>query len=333
MDPIDLIIIGGGPVGLFGAALAGLHGMKVRILESLPELGGQLAAVYPEKLVYDVGGFKSVRAKDLAAALIEQALAHGPEVCLGERVERLEEDQDGLLHVITQQGEHVAKLVLVTAGIGAFAPRKLPAAGAELFEGRGAHYFVPSFERFAGRRVAVVGGGDTAVDWALSIADYAERVLLIHRRTGFRAHEATLEQLLNLPHVQLLAPAELRAVLGTQAVEAISVEWTQEHRTEEMAIDDVVSGLGFVPNLGPMKSWGFTWEGPRILVRAYSMETDRRRVFAAGDVATYPGKVVLIATGFGEIAAAVSRMRQILHPDASPHLPHSSNMELSETLG
>ena len=327
MEPVDLVIIGGGPVGLFGAALAGLHGMRVKILESLPELGGQLAAVYPEKLVYDVGGFKAVRARDLAAALVEQAMAQEPAVFLGERADRIEEDAEGLLHVMTPGGDHPTRLALVTAGIGAFAPRRMPAEGADAFEGRGVHYFVPSFSDFAGKAVAVVGGGDTAVDWALAISDYADKVVLIHRRAGFRAQEASLRQLLGLPHVRLLAPAELRAVLGRERVEAIRVEWTAEKRLEEIALDDVVSGLGFVPNLGPMRNWGFSWEGPRIVVRPESMETGRRHVFAAGDIATYPGKAVLIATGFGEIAIAVARMRHILHPEANPHLPHSSNME------
>jgi thioredoxin reductase (NADPH) len=306
--------------------------MRVKIVESLPELGGQLVAVYPEKLVYDIGGFRAVRAKDLAAALVEQALAQEPQVCLGEQVEQLTEDEEGMLHVITRSADHPARLVLVTAGIGSFAPRRIPAEDADAYEGRGVHYFVPSFERFAGRRVAVIGGGDTAIDWALAISDLAREVLVIHRRTGFRAQEGALQRLLGLPHVKLLAPAEVRRVQGGERVETIRVEWTQENRMEDIPVDDVVSGLGFVPNLGPMKSWGFRWEGPRIVVQPDSMETDRKHVFAAGDIVTYPGKVVLIATGFGEIAMAVARMRQILHPEAAPHLPHSSNMDHSKPL-
>lgn len=325
-NPVDVLVVGGGPVGLYGAALAGMHGMRVKIVESLPELGGQLAAVYPEKLVYDVGGFKAIRAKDLAQALVEQAMAQEPEVCTGERAERIDQDADGLLHVITARADHPTRLVLVTAGIGSFAPRPIPAAGAERLVGRGVHYFVPSFAQFSARRAAVIGGGDTAVDWALALSEYAAEVLLIHRRTGFRAQEGSLQRLLSLPQVRLLAPAEVREVTGDTAVQAIRVEWTAEKRMEEIAVDAVISGLGFVPNLGPLKSWGFAWEGPRIVVRPDTMETARERIFAAGDIATYPGKVVLVATGFGEVAMAVARMRQILHPEANPHLPHSSNL-------
>ncbi len=329
MDLYDITVIGGGPVGLFSATMAGLHGMKVKILESLPELGGQLYALYPEKPIYDVAGFPSILAKDLANALVSQMMRFKPMVCLSESVLSIEERSQGSEYefvLTTTKGAHRSRSVLIAIGLGSFVPRKLPAMGADRFEDDGVYYFVPSLTHFAGHRVAVVGGGDTAVDWALAVSNYAQHVHLIHRRDEFRAQEDSLRQVLESDTITVHTFAEVTEVIGAHTIEAMRLAQTDADSEEILPIDAVIGGLGFQPNLGPAKTWGLDLKGSGVVVSPSTMGTNRQGIFAVGDVAHYDGKVKLIATGFGEVGIALARIRTLLHPELKG-LPHSTNVK------
>ncbi|MCY0882015.1 MAG: NAD(P)/FAD-dependent oxidoreductase, partial [Firmicutes bacterium] len=291
----DLTIVGGGPVGLFAASMAGLHGMKVKIIESLPELGGQLYALYPEKPIYDVAGFPVIAGKDLVAALVAQALRLHPTVCVDEAVETVEEDGE-FYRMHTNRGDHLTRTILLSVGIGSFTPRKLPAEGAESWEGRGVYYFVPHLAHFQNKDVIVVGGGDTAVDWALALADIANKVTVIHRRNEFRAQEESVRLMHDHPHIDIRTPCEVQEIYGEEALHGIRIRHAEEGE-QHVKADAVIGGLGFHPNLGAIKSWGLDFKGPSIVVAPDSMRTSRPGIFAVGDAVYYPGKVKLIATG------------------------------------
>ncbi|CAB1129051.1 Ferredoxin--NADP reductase 2 [Candidatus Hydrogenisulfobacillus filiaventi] len=328
MELFDVTVVGGGPVGLFAATMGGLHGMRVKVIESLPYLGGQLYALYPEKPIYDVAGFPAIPAKDLADALVEQAQRYGTEFVVGQSVERAEQQEDGSFLLETAQGvRHRSRTIILAVGIGAFTPRRMPAAGADLFEGRGLYYFVPGFAHFRDQRVAVVGGGDTAVDWALEIARHARQVTVIHRRPEFRAQPDSVRRMREAENIIIRTMAEVAEVLGGDRVERIRLTVNPGGQMEELEVDAVVSGLGYLPNLGPIREWGLDLEGSTIVVSPATMETSRPGIFAVGDVASYPGKVKLIATGFGEVCMAVSRIRGILNPQLKGQLPHSTSLK------
>ncbi len=329
MELYDVTVVGGGPVGLFGATMAGLHGMRVKMIESLPELGGQLYTLYPEKPIYDVAGFPSILAKDLAAALVTQMMRFTPTVCMEESVLAVNEAQgEGGSEFIltTSKGTHRTRTVLIAAGLGSFVPRKIPALNADKFEDKGLHYLVPALTHFAGRQVAVIGGGDTAVDWTLAVAPYARAVHLIHRRDQFRAHEDSLRQLRDADNISVYTFTEVKEIVGQERVEAVRLVDTDKDTEVMLPVDAVIGGLGFVPNLGPVKTWGLNLKGSSIEVSLASMETNRQGFYAVGDVATYDGKVKLIATGFGEVGIAIARIRSYLHPDLKG-LPHSTNVK------
>ncbi|POB10569.1 NAD(P)/FAD-dependent oxidoreductase [Sulfobacillus sp. hq2] len=321
----DLTIVGGGPVGMFGATLASLHGMKVKIIESLPELGGQLYALYPEKPVYDVAGFPAVPAKDLALSLVAQMERYRPEVVLKESVETVEALADGTFLLHSNKGVHGTRAILLAVGIGSFLPRRIPAQGAESWEGKGLHYFVPPLDTFAGQHVLVVGGGDTAVDWALAVAGKARQVTVVHRRNEFRAQEDSVRQMHETDNINVVTPAEVEEILGADEVSGVRIRH-QEKGSHELNVDAIIGGLGFHPDLGPVKTWGLELKGSTIKVAPESMMTTRPGIWAVGDAAFYPGKVKLIATGFGEVGIAVAQIRTFLHPGVSG-LPHSTTLK------
>ncbi len=331
METTDLVVIGGGPVGLFGATMARLHGMSCTVIESLPELGGQLYALYPEKPIYDVAGFYGITGKDLASRLIEQADHFAPRFLVGQSVESIaaehDADQSVRYRVTTQDDTVIARALLVTVGIGAFVPRKLPAEGAQRFENCGVYYLMPPLDHFRGRRVLIVGGGDTALDWTLAIAPRAQHVTLIHRRTQFRGQEESIRLVHESPVISVKTPYELLAVDGAEGLETVTVKESVSGAIEQWPMDDVVGGLGFLPSLGPVKTWELELDGNTIRVDPSSMLTNRPGVYAAGDVAQYPGKVKLIATGFGEIGIAINHIRSYLDPSKRGHLPHSTNLK------
>jgi thioredoxin reductase len=319
----DITIIGGGPTGLFAAFYCGMRDASCKIIDSLPELGGQLATLYPEKYIYDVPGFPKVRAKQLVEYLKEQAFQYHPTVCLNERVEQLIRREDGIIELRSDKQAHLSRAVIICAGIGAFAPRELPAPTAKQFEGKGVHYYMDNVETFRGKRVLVVGGGDTAVDYALMLEEVAQQVILIHRRDVFRAHEESVKRLF-ASSVQVHTFVELQAVHGTDQVEGVTLIQNRTKETFEVPVDAIVSGLGFTASLGPIANWGLEIQGNEIVVNT-RMETNIPGVYAAGDIVTYPGKVKLIATGFGEAPTAVNNAKTFIDPKARLFPGHSSN--------
>ncbi|KEZ47853.1 ferredoxin--NADP reductase 2 [Metabacillus indicus] len=320
----DITIIGGGPVGLFTAFYGGMRQASVKIIESLPQLGGQLSALYPEKYIYDVAGFPKVRAQELVNNLKEQMAQFEPTICLEQAVADVEKQADGVFKLTTDQEVHYSKTIIITAGNGAFQPRKIELEEAASFEKSNLHYFIDDLNQFAGQRVLVCGGGDSAVDWSLMLEPIAEKVTLVHRRDKFRAHEHSVENL-NNSKVQILTPFIPTELTGTDKIEQVVLEEVKGDRKEVLDVDAVIVNFGFVSSLGPIKNWGLEIEKNSILVNS-KMETNVEGIYAAGDICTYEGKVKLIASGFGEAPTAVNNAKAYMDPKARVQPLHSTSL-------
>ncbi|MCO0599465.1 NAD(P)/FAD-dependent oxidoreductase [Peribacillus butanolivorans] len=319
----DITIIGGGPVGLFTAFYGGMRQAKVKIIESLPQLGGQLTALYPEKFIYDIAGFPKVRAQELVENLKEQMKVFEPTICLDEAVKLIEKQEDGTFKITTNLDTHFSKSVIITAGNGAFQPRKLELEDAVQFENKNLHYFVNDMTRFKGRKVAILGGGDSALDWALMLEPIAEKVTLIHRRDKFRAHEHSVNQLMN-SSVEVKTPYVPSELVGADQITKIVLEHTKTQQKELVDIDDLIVNYGFISSLGPIKEWGLKLEKNSIIVNS-KQETNISGIYAAGDICTYEGKVKLITTGFGEGPTAVNNAKAYIDPKAKVQPMHSTS--------
>ncbi|TDU13630.1 NAD(P)/FAD-dependent oxidoreductase [Bacillus subtilis] len=322
-DIYDITVIGGGPVGLFTAFYGGMRQAKVKIIESLPKLGGQLTALYPEKYIYDVAGFPKVRAQDLINILKKQMEPFHPTICLEEAVDQVEKKADGIFKLQTNRGIHYTKTIIITAGNGAFQPRKLELNKAETFELTNLHYFVEDMDQFAGKRVVLFGGGDSAVDWALMLESVAEKVTLVHRRDKFRAHEHSIEQLMN-SSVEVKTPYVPTEIIGDETITQMVVEHTKEGTQETIEVDDVIVNYGFISSLGPIKTWNLEVEKNAIVVNS-KQETNIPGIYAAGDICTYEGKVKLIIAGFGEGPTAVNNAKAYMDPKAKVQPRHSTS--------
>lgn len=319
----DITIIGGGPVGLFASFYSGIRNMSTKIIDSLPQLGGQLAELYPEKYIFDVAGFPKVYAKDLVNNLKEQMAAYNPKVCLNEQVSGLEKQADGVFKLTSNTTVHYSRSVLVAAGIGAFSPRRLPAENTEQYEGKGIHYFIDDLSKFKGLNCLVVGGGDSAVDFALMLETVAKKVTLIHRRDGFRAHEGSVEKLFH-SSVDVKVFTELKSVSGSGNLERAVLTNSKEKTEEEISVDAIIGALGFSASLGPIMQWGLEIQDNAVVVNSKG-ETNISGIYAVGDIVTYPGKIKLIATGFGEAPTAVNNAKLYLDPESKLHPGHSSS--------
>jgi thioredoxin reductase (NADPH) len=312
---VDITILGAGPSGLAAAYYAGHRDASVRIIESLEQIGGQVAAVYPEKHVFDVAGHPKIQGQALVDLCAEQGLQYGPEVLLGEEVrqlERLSQNGEELLAVTTDKGgPYVSRALIITAGHGAFEPRKLGVEDVDDWEGNGLHYFVREKEVFRDRTCVIVGGGDSALDWTLGLQDTAKPpIALVHRRDKFRALETSVNDARDLEgegRVKILTPCEVREIHGDGHIEAVTVENTESGETEQVDCDALITLLGFHSHLGAIAEWGLELEGKRqIKIDPTTCETSLPRVYAAGDVAGYPGKITLITVGMGEAAIAAN---------------------------
>ena len=319
----DIAIIGGGPVGQYAAYYAGLRGMKTKVIDSLPELGGQLTALYPEKYIYDVAGYAQVYAKDLVVNLTEQMMQYGPTLALDQKVMNL--TSNGIVTIETDKGHtHQAKSAIIACGVGAFMPRKMAVAGVAELDGLGVHYFVNDKSVFAGKRVMIVGGGDSAFDWSLNLFDTAKSIVQIHRTDKFRAHEDTVQKVKSLP-VTFHTFHEVKQVHGEDHVTGVTIF---DNRTKEETFsecDELIFLLGFLTDLGPIKHWGFEITGNSIRVNS-RMATNIPGVYGAGDIVDYDGKLKLIATGFGEAAIAVNNAKAHVDPTAKVNPGHSSEI-------
>jgi thioredoxin reductase len=324
---VDILIVGAGPVGLYGAYYAGVRGLSVAVLDSLGQVGGQVTAMYPEKDIYDIAALPVVTGRDLIAGLVAQAGQYHPTYLLGQEAQSLsrrrERDGRELLVVTTSGGAQVTcGAVVVTGGIGSFTPRALPAG--EEFLGRGLDYFVPSKDGYVDKDVMVVGGGDSAIDWCLMLEPVAASVTLVHRRTAFRAHAASVERV-RASGVEILTDAQVVALEGGDRVEKARVDVGGEEVPRTVVCQQVVAALGFTANLGPLREWGVELHDNRHLVVDSTMATTVPGVFAAGDITDYRGKVRLISVGFGEVATAVNNAAVHIDPLAQLFPGHSTD--------
>lgn len=325
-DITDMTIIGGGPAGMFAAFYAGMRQASVKIIDSMPQLGGQPIALYPEKYIYDIAGFPKTTAAQLTRNLEEQMALFPVEICLEEKVQLVIKRDERLFEIITDKSVHYSKSVIVTAGIGAFEPRRLDLLHAGRYESANLHYAVKDLQPFANKHVVINGGGDSAVDWALMLEPIASEVTLIHRRDKFRAHEHSVTKLM-ASTVKVITSAEITELHGAERIEEITVDLSKAGETVKISCDALIVNFGFLSSIGPIAEWGLEVQKGSIVVDS-RMESSIPGIFAAGDITTYPGKVKLIAVGFGEAPTAINNAKVYIDPTAKLSPGHSSNLKL-----
>lgn len=324
----DVVIVGAGPVGLFAVFECGMVRLGCHVVDVLDHAGGQCTALYPEKPIYDIPGFPRIDAADLVTRLQEQAAPFQPVYHLGQQVLSVVPRDGGGWTVKTSTGTAIAcRAVIVAAGVGAFGPNRPPLPGIETYEGRSVFYYVTRREDFRGKKVVIAGGGDSAVDWALSLAELAERVLVVHRRPKFRAapeSEARLKALVREGKVELVVPYQLHGLEGRDGQLDAVVVATLDGQTRRLETDVLLPFFGLSTALGPIAEWGLSLQHNQVAVDQATMASNRAGLFAIGDVATYPGKLKLILTGFAEAAIAARSAYALVHPETPLHFEYST---------
>lgn len=330
----DVVIIGAGPVGLFTIFQCGMLRLRCHVIDALDMVGGQCAALYPEKPIYDIPAYPEISGADLVENLRQQAEPFDPVYHLGQKVTEIKAlDHEGKSwEVVTSAGQVVrSKIIIIAAGVGAFGPNRPPLQGIEDFEGKSVHYYVKSREEFRNKKVVIAGGGDSAVDWALSLAEIAARVTVVHRRSKFRAapeSEARLHQLGHSGKIDLVVPYQLHALEGEKGkLEAVVVQ-TLEGATKSISADALLAFFGLSMNLGPIADWGLGLDRNHITVDPSTASTSRPGIYAVGDISTYPNKLKLILTGFAESAQAAHSIRSFLYPEEVVHFEYSTTKGL-----
>lgn len=323
----DVVVVGAGPVGLFAVFECGMVKLNCHVVDALDAVGGQCAALYPEKPIYDVPGHPSILAADLIERLKEQAAPFAPTYHLGRQVVGLDRDGEGWRCTLSDGTVIATKAVIIAAGGGAFGPNRPPLDGIEAYEGKGVAYFVTRREDYRGKRVVIAGGGDSAVDWAISLAEVAEKVMVVHRRPKFRAapeSEARLKALAEAGSIELVVPYQLHGLEGDNGRLSAVVVATLDGETRRLGADALLPFFGLATDLGPIAQWGLNMDRSQITVEAASMATNAPGILAAGDVCTYPGKLKLILAGFAEAARAAHTAHAIAHPGEALHFEHST---------
>jgi thioredoxin reductase (NADPH) len=324
----DVVIVGAGPVGLFAVFECGMLKMKCHVVDSLAEIGGQCMALYPEKPIYDIPGLPEVTAAHLIERLEEQAEPFAPVYHLGQQAEKLERLPDGGFILTTSKGARIeARAIILAAGAGAFGPNRPPLNGIAQYEGTGVFYMVRRRADFAGKKIVIAGGGDSAVDWALSLAEVAEKIHLVHRRDKFRAAPESLDRLQKIAaagKVELVVPYQLHALEGDgKNLSAVTVA-DLDGKTRRLEADALLPFFGITPQLGPIADWGLGIAHFHVPVDPSTCETAQRGVFAIGDIAAYPRKLKLILTGFAEAAQAAHAIHPLVFPGQELHFVYST---------
>jgi len=324
-DLFDIAVIGAGPAGLFATYYAGFREMKTVLLDALPEPGGQLTVLYPEKTIFDIPGYYEIQARELVDVLVRQASRYSPTIRLGEKANDLKPNLDNTFTIVTDKGDLRTKSVLITAGVGSFSPNKLNIANQEKFENNGIYYFVKHRDFFRGKNLLIVGGGDSACDWALNLRNVAKSVTLIHRSDKFRAHEQSVQELFSSNSVEVKTFHELKAVGGDSQLKRATIFDNRTNQEVTIPVDCILINIGFKANLGAIANWGLAMENRSIKING-RMETSVPGVFAAGDIAcpTDSVKLNLIATGFAQAAIAVNVAKKYTDPSAHLFPGHSS---------
>lgn len=325
MEIFDLTIVGAGPVGMFAAFYAGIRQAKTKLIDSLPQLGGQLTTLYPEKNIYDIPGFSIIKAADLVNNLEKQLRTFSHTYCLDEEVLELKQ-HDEYLELITNKESHYTKAVVLAIGNGSFQPRRLLIDGADTFENHGIDYYITDLMKYAGKKVAIAGGGDSAIDWALMLEPIAAEVSIIHRRDNFRGHEHSVQKLKE-SSVNIYTPYLLHELSGKELLEGVTLQKVKSDETIAVNIDYLIVNYGFSSSLDHLKSWGLESTRQAILVES-DMRTSIPGVYACGDITTYDGKVKLIATGMGEAPTAVNNALHYINPKNRTQPGHSTSLFL-----
>lgn len=318
MTKTDILIIGAGPVGLFTVFEAGLLKLKCHLVDSLPQPGGQLTEIYPKKPIYDIPGYPSVNAGELVDNLMKQIEPFKPEFTLGERAEKLEQTEDNLYKVTTNRGSEIyAPVVAIAGGLGSFEPRKPPLSNIQKFEDKGIDYIIKDPQKFKGKRILIAGGGDSALDWTIILANIASEVTMVHRRESFRGAIDSVEKVMDLVRegkVKLITNAQVTDLKGDDRLEKVTIEVDGQPKFDH-DLDYFIPLFGLAPKLGPIGDWGLEIEDNAIKVNTFDYSTNRPGIYAIGDINTYPGKLKLILCGFHEGTLMVQSAFKYIYPD------------------
>ena len=316
MIKTDILIIGAGPTGLFTVFEAGLLKLKCHLIDALPQAGGQCSEIYPKKPIYDIPGFPEILAGDLTNNLLEQCKQFEPGFTLGERAEKISKDENGMFVVVTSSGtKHQAPVIAIAGGLGSFEPRKPGLDNLNFYEGKGVEYIIKDPALYKNKRIVIAGGGDSALDWSIYLADIAKEVTLVHRRNEFRGALDSLEKARELKKqkkINIITPAEITQLIGKEKLERIVI--TKDKVDTSIDLDHFIPLFGLSPRLGPIADWGLEIEKNAIKVDTFDYQTNVPGIFAIGDINTYPGKLKLILCGFHEATLMCQSAFKIINP-------------------
>lgn len=332
MSYYDIAIIGAGPTGIFSAFQAGMLGMQAVVIDILDFIGGQCTALYPEKPIYDIPAFKQIAAEDLIKNLQDQASTFNPTYLLGQQVTAFDCQKDGVNLSTSNNVQISVKAVIIAAGCGAFGPNKPPLLGIEQFENKSVLYYIRNKHLFSNKTLAIAGGGDSAIDWAIELAGIAKKIYLIHRRDKFRASPANLRKIQELKDknlIEILTPYQLEAIDGENGMIKTVQIYSLDGQKKLLEIDYLLPFFGLSMELGPIVNWGLNLHKSHIEVAYHNMQTSIKRVYAIGDIAHYPGKLKLILNGFAESAMACHDAYHWVHPDKPLHFEYSTTKGIS----
>ncbi|MCH4169152.1 MAG: NAD(P)/FAD-dependent oxidoreductase [Streptococcaceae bacterium] len=323
----DITVIGGGAIGIYAAYYGRLRSAKVKLIESLGTLGGQVTAFYPDKFIHDLPGFKKIKASDFINDLIDQMNDKSPTVCLNETVEAYYKLEDGTFEIVTSEGKHYSKSIIIAIGKGAFEPRRLALPDADTYEGQSLQYYINDMQSLANQNIVILGGGNSAVDWALMLEEIASSVALIHRRDKFRAHESSMERLF-ASSVKLYTPYQISRLIGDSGqLTEIEIQDTKSKAQETIAVDQLIVNYGFLSDLGPIDQWGLDLTKRKKVKVSPDMMSSVPGIFALGDACDYDGKLDFIITGFGEVPMTVNNALQYAYPEEKIVAKHFSASE------